>query len=142
MERGLLWLPLLIGFSALAGLGWSEYRKVEAYRAWARGFERAKYDLYAMLGWRGRELIWGKPTRRGPVSVQSADLDQVTGIQLQVDGQRFDLDGSTQSFPNTGRRICLILLPQNQEIPFSEVSTALAWGHKLNQAIGTSEQEE
>ncbi len=140
MERGLLWLPLLIGFGVLAGLGWSEYRKVEAYRAWAQSFDRAKYDLYAMLGWKGRQLTWGRPTRQGPVALQSADLDQVQKIQLYVDGQSFELDGST-NLPQKGRQINLILLPQQHQIPFSELPTALAWGRKLNQVINTVDQD-
>lgn len=135
MERGLLWLPLLLGFGVLAGLGWVEYQKVEAYRAWSQSFERAKYDLYAMLGWKGQQLTWGKPTRRGPVSLQSADLHHVKQIQLQVDGQRFDLSSTQKTMPESGRQISLVLLPQQQEIPFSELSLALAWGRKLAQAI-------
>lgn len=144
MERGLLWLPLLIGFGVLAGLGWVEYQKVEAYRVWAQSFERAKYDLLAMLGWQGRRLTWGKPTRQGPVAVQSADLDQVRQIQLQVDGQRFDLvglDPPQARLPESGKQIQLILLPQQQGIPFSDLTLALAWGRKLAEAIDGETEE-
>ena len=50
MERGLLWLPLLAVFFWLAWSGWNEYQKVEAYRRWAADYDKAKYDLYAVLG--------------------------------------------------------------------------------------------
>lgn len=140
MERGLLWLPLLIGFGVLAGLGWLEYRKVEAYRIWAQSFDRAKYDLYAMLGWKDTHLVWGKPTRQGPTSMQSADLAEVLEVQLQVDGQRFAarISSDQEMLPDRGRQISLVLLPQQQQIPFSELWMALAWWQRLNQALDQS----
>ena len=65
MERGLLWLPLLAVFIWLARTGWNEYQKVEKYRVWAEDFDNAKYDIYSVLGKKGQELTWGKPTRKG-----------------------------------------------------------------------------
>lgn len=59
MERGLLWLPLLAVFIWLAWQGWNEYQKVEAYQNWAKHFERAKYDIYAVLAQNGSNLTWG-----------------------------------------------------------------------------------
>ncbi len=53
MTRGLIWLPLLAIFIGLAWAGWNEYQKLEAYRAWAEQFDRAKYDIYAVLGQKG-----------------------------------------------------------------------------------------
>ncbi|NMG58545.1 hypothetical protein E1H12_08395, partial [Geitlerinema sp. P-1104] len=59
MERGLIWLPLLVLFFGLAWAGWNEFRKVDAYQGWAKGFDRAKYDILSVLGQRGDRLVWG-----------------------------------------------------------------------------------
>lgn len=139
MERGLMWLPLLVGFGVLAWLGWSEHRKVEAYRAWAQTFDHSKYDLHAMLGWADRHLSWGKPTRQGPVSVQSVDLDRVENVRLQVDGVIWN--GAPESLPQRGTEIYLVLLPQQHQIPFTQLPLALAWWRKLNQALERSGPE-
>ena len=56
MLHGLLWFPLLFFFIWLAGAGWYEFQKLEAYKVWAVQYARAKYDIYAVLGQQGREL--------------------------------------------------------------------------------------
>ncbi|HEY9829841.1 MAG TPA: hypothetical protein V6D26_04625, partial [Stenomitos sp.] len=96
MERGLLWLPLLAVFIWLAWSGWNEYQKVEAYRHWAFQFERAKYDIYAVLGQKGSDLTWGKPTRQGPIELETFSLQEVKVIRLLVDEQTADLDKPPQ----------------------------------------------
>ena len=85
MEQGLMWLPLLGLFIALAWAGWNEYQKVEAYRQWAKGSDRAKYDIYAMLCQRGSVLMWGKPTRHGPLALHSLHCHQIITVALQLD---------------------------------------------------------
>jgi hypothetical protein len=128
MERGLLWLPLLGVFFWLAWSGWNEYQKVEAYRHWAEPFERSKYDIYAVLGQRGNELTWGKPTRQGPIALQTFSLEQVTAIHLGVDGQVVSMDAP----PEKGRTIALMFTLTNDTdgiaIPFTETRLASQWG--------------
>ena len=63
MVRGLFWLSLLLVFFLLAWGGWNEYQKVEAYRVWAEDFDQAKYDIYAIIGVKAKEITWGKPGR-------------------------------------------------------------------------------
>ncbi len=82
-----MWLPLLGTFIWLAGAGWNEYQKVQAYEAWATGFERSKYDILAMLGQAGDTLTWGRPTRRGPIDLASLSLQEVETLGLRVNGQ-------------------------------------------------------
>jgi hypothetical protein len=89
MERGLLWLPLLAAFIWLAGAGWNEYKKVEAYQSWAVNFERHKYDIYAVLGQKGDLLTWGIPTRSQPRDLQTISLSAVREIKLEVDGKLY-----------------------------------------------------
>lgn len=129
MVRGLLWLPLLAVFIWLAWAGWNEYRKLEAYRVWAEPFERAKYDIYAVLGQQGSELTWGKPTRHGPVAVQTFSLLQVRSIQLMINGQATDLTSEVKG----DRTIALAFeLPDTTvQIPFTERALAVQWGEFL-----------
>ncbi|NJN57937.1 MAG: hypothetical protein HC879_10780 [Leptolyngbyaceae cyanobacterium SL_5_9] len=135
MTRGLLWLPLLAVFIGLAWAGWNEYQKLEAYRVWAEQFERAKYDIYSVLGQNGSTLTWGKPTRKAPVDLQTFSLEQVYAIRLWADSQSFDLETP----PQNGRKIALEFerSPDLQpiRIPFTELSLALQWGKHLQQDL-------
>ncbi|MGB3616190.1 MAG: hypothetical protein WBA10_20525, partial [Elainellaceae cyanobacterium] len=106
MLHGLMWFPLLFAFIGLAWAGWNEYRKVETYRIWAESCDRAKYDVQAILGQRGRQLIWGSPTRQGPVSQQSVSLDDVESIQVLLNGTPVaDADGSKKG--QAALQLCL-----------------------------------
>ena len=132
MERGLLWLPLLGFFIWLARAGWNEYQKLEAYRAWAEEFDKAKYDIYAVLGQKGSELVWGRPTRQGPVDLQSLSLEEVRSLQLLVNGQVADLENP----PNKGKAIFLELVLSDSkkvQIPFTDIDLAARWGRYLKE---------
>ncbi len=141
MERGLLWLPLLMLFIGLAWAGWNEYQKVEAYRIWAQQFERAKYDIRAVLGQKGRQLTWGQPTRQGPVGLETFSLEKVQSVHLQVDHQRVDLE----ALPNKGRSIVIVFdfgdTDTCLEIPFTEVPLAASWVQYLKQNLNTLKSE-
>lgn len=131
MERGLLWLPLLFMFFWLAWQGSKEYQKVEAYRAWAEQFERAKYDIYAVLGQKGKDITWGKPTPKGPIKLETFSLVDVQKIQLLVDDKIVEIDNP----PEKGRQIELEFLfaekPQSVRVPFTEIPLAAEWGKFL-----------
>jgi len=129
MARGLLWLPLLIFFVWLAWAGWNEYQKVEAYRVWAQQFELAKYDLYAVLGQTGDTLTWGKPTRKGPVDLDTFSLHQVQSISLLVRGQPADPEAP----PARGQVALKFQFDDatSLQIPFTEISLAARWAKHL-----------
>jgi hypothetical protein len=133
MARGLLWLPLLVVFFWLAWAGWNEFQKLEAYRGWAAQFDRAKYDIYAVLGQKGSDLTWGKPTRQGPIDLQTFSLNQVQSIQLVVDNQTVDLASATAK----GRKVALEfqLADRNTpvRVPFTQLDLAVQWGQFLQQ---------
>ncbi|MGG6297310.1 hypothetical protein ACQ4M4_23190 [Leptolyngbya sp. AN02str] len=133
MERGLLWFPLLIFFFGLAYAGWNEYQKLEAYKIWAEQFDRAKYDIRAVLGQKDDTITWGKPTRKGPVNLQTFSLRQVKTIQLWVDGAIASFD----SPPEQGRVVCLRFETSETaiEIPFTDVALAVQWGQFLQQHL-------
>jgi hypothetical protein len=130
MERGLLWLPLLAFFIGLAWIGWREFQKVEAYQTWAKQFDRAKYDIYAVLGQKGDDLTWGKPTRRGPIDLETFSLQSVASINFRVNGQPASLENP----PAQGRAALEFVCrdrPSPRSIPFTEPSLAAKWGQHL-----------
>ncbi|MCC5643847.1 hypothetical protein LC607_12995 [Nostoc sp. CHAB 5824] len=135
MERGLLWLPLLVMFFWLAWQGSKEYQKVEAYRAWAEQFERAKYDIYSVLGQKGNNLTWGKPTPKGPIKLETFSLLDVKEIHLLVDEKKVDLE----NIPEKGRSIDLEFLfsesTTSVRVPFTEIPLAAEWGKFLQGAL-------
>jgi hypothetical protein len=129
MERGLLWLPLLVVFIWLAWSGWNEYQKLEAYKVWAEDFDNAKFDIYAVLGKKERQLTWGKPTRRGMIGLKSFSLDEVNQIKLLVSDRIVDLNA--ENLPSKGKPFLEFDL-KNQEvirIPFTDILLATKW-HK------------
>lgn len=131
MTEGLVWLALLFVFIGLASFGWIEYRKVEAYRVWAQSFERAKYDIYAVLAQKGQTLTWGKPTSKGPINLQHCSIDAITNIWVQVDGQGIDFKNP----PDKGKTVQLVLERQGDEnpilIPFTDITMAVEWAQYL-----------
>ncbi|MEH1830583.1 MAG: hypothetical protein V7L29_00460 [Nostoc sp.] len=131
MERGLLWLPLLVMFFWLAWQGSKEYQKVEAYRTWAEQFERAKYDIYSVLGQKGNNLTWGKPTPKGLIQLETFSLLDVKQIYLLVDDKQVDLE----DIPDKGGSIELEFLfsesTSSVRVPFTEIPLAAEWGKFL-----------
>lgn len=134
MERGLLWLPLLGLFMGLAWAGWNEFRKIEAYRAWCQDFQPVKYDIYAMLGQRDQVLTWGRPTRQGPVNLQTIDLATIQTVDLYGGDRPIPRDATLPR----GCRVCLRLTrsPKSPEtgtpkrwhdIPFTDLALAQQW---------------
>ncbi|HIK04507.1 MAG TPA: hypothetical protein IGS40_07295 [Trichormus sp. M33_DOE_039] len=135
MERGLFWLPLLIIFFWLAWQGSKEYQKVEAYRTWAEQFDRAKYDIYAVLGQKDNSITWGKPTAKGLIQLQTFSLVDVQEIQLLVDEKVVDIN----LLPNKGRSIELEFIfsesDKSVKVPFTEIPLAAEWGKFLQGAL-------
>ncbi|WP_066376051.1 MULTISPECIES: hypothetical protein [unclassified Anabaena] len=142
MERGLFWLPLLIIFFWLAWQGAQEYQKVEAYRAWAEQFERAKYDIYAVLGQKGDDITWGKPTAKGIIQPQTFSLVDVQKIQLLIDGKVVDIN----LLPNKGRSIELEFIltdtANSIKVPFTEIPLAAEWGKFLQSTLQTLDNQQ
>ena len=135
MERGLMWLPLLAIFIGLAWAGWNEYQKLEAYRIWAEQFAKAKYDIYAVLGQQEDCLTWGKPTRSGPVNLQTFSLKNVQSLRLLVNGAVVE---DLESPPNSGNAIALEFLLKDAapvQVPFTEVPLATKWAKYLQQEL-------
>lgn len=130
-------MPLLGVFCWLAWAGWNEYQKLEAYRVWAEQFDHAKYDIYAVLGQKGSDLTWGKPSRKGPIDLQTFSLRQVEAIRLRIDNQLVDcaqLDALNQPIGNNRQIALEFQLPSNLvSIPFTDVALAAKWGKHLQE---------
>lgn len=132
MARGLVWFPLLALFIGLAWAGWNEYQKLEAYKVWAEGFDRAKYDIYSVLGQKGHNLTWGKPTRKGPINLETFSLQQVQTIQLVANNQTVDLE----NLPTKGRDVAIEFHLEGGSlirVPFTDVELAAQWTKVLQQ---------
>ncbi|MBO3458311.1 hypothetical protein G7B40_004840 [Aetokthonos hydrillicola Thurmond2011] len=140
MERGLLWLPLLVAFFWLAWQGSKEYQKIEAYRTWAEQFEKAKYDIYAVLGQKGSNITWGKPTPNGPIKLETFSLNDVFNINLLIDDKAVDIE----KIPEKGRKIELeFVLPaptNSVRVPFTEIPLAAQWGQYLQNKLQSLHQ--
>jgi hypothetical protein len=129
-----MWLPLLVLFFWLAWAGRNEYMKLEAYKVWAADFDRAKYDIRAVLGQSGLDLTWGLPDRQQPKNIDTFSLRDVSAIQLVVDGQIVDW----QNPPIQGRTIGLAFLRPDQAsvvVPFTEVALAAKWAVALQKDL-------
>jgi hypothetical protein len=138
MERGLLWLPLLVVFFGLAWSGWNEYQKIESYKRWAEQFERHKYDIYAVLGQKGDRLTWGKPTRKDPLDLQTVTFQDIARIRFRIDSKFFDEKDA--EFPTNAKRISLELVLKTGEMPsirFTDVGIASNWYRFLSDRLET-----
>jgi hypothetical protein len=143
MVHGLLWLPLLVFFFGLAWIGWKEYQKVEAYQTWAKQFDHAKYDIYAVLGQKGTELTWGLPTSKGMVNLQTFSLCQVRSLRLTINGQAINqADQILEKLPSKGKAILEFDVtgdagdrPTPICIAFTEPSTAADWQQHLQKEL-------
>ncbi|AFY75159.1 hypothetical protein Syn7502_03293 [Synechococcus sp. PCC 7502] len=126
MERGLLWLPLLAIFIWLAWAGQQEYRKVEAYKSWAKDFERHKYDIYAVLGQRGDRLTWGTPTPKNPINLKTIRFSEIHKIQLKLDQTLYDEIPLNLTIKVKNISIELNA-DSNLNIPFTDLEIAYNW---------------
>jgi hypothetical protein len=132
MLHGLLWFPLLGVFIGLAWAGWNEYQKIEVYRVWAEGFDRAKYDIYAVLGQKEDSLIWGKPSRKGVLNLQTFSLQQVESIRLWAEGKVVE----GKAVPKKARQVAIeFQLREGNpvQIPFTDLELAARWQERLEQ---------
>jgi hypothetical protein len=133
MERGLLWLPLLVVFIWLAWSGQNEYQKLEAYKIWAEDFDNAKFDIYAVLGRKKRQITWGKPTRQGMIDLKTFSLDEVKQINLVVSDRLVDV---LENLPTKGKPSLKFDLNNQTSIlvPFTDILLAAKWRNYLREA--------
>ncbi len=142
MAHGLLGAALLLCFLGLAWAGWREYQKVASYQVWANQFESAKYDIYAVLGQKGSDLTWGRPTPNGPTDLVTFSLTQVKRIGLSVDQQEVDFKAP----PSRGQKVLLEFWMSDRDlpwqVPFTEIPLAARWTSHLQKDLETLTQKQ
>ncbi|PHV63920.1 hypothetical protein [Cyanobacterium aponinum] len=133
MERGLLWLPLLVLFFWLAWSGKKEYDKVQAYQAWAEQFDKSKYDIYSVLGKKGDLITIGIPTNQGIKEQKTFSLQNLSQLNLLVKNQVVDVD----NLPEKGEATLQFSLKENQtiDVPFTDINIASQWFKYLKKSI-------
>ncbi|MDJ0651046.1 MAG: hypothetical protein QNJ60_20320 [Xenococcaceae cyanobacterium MO_188.B19] len=130
MARGLMWLPLLALIIWLAWRGWKEYQKVEGYRIWSEQFDKAKYDIYTVLGYKDNIITWGMPTPKGIKDLQTFSLQDVKDIRLLVGNNIIDWDDSENQGKAT-LEFQLVEPKQPIKILFTDSTLASQWGQYL-----------
>ena len=125
MERGLIWLPLLILFIWLVWSGNREYLKVKFYQAWAEQFDQAKYDIYSVLGIKGNLITWGKPTTEGITDQSTFTLEQIQTINLVVKDEIIDVE----HLPDKGEASLQFILKDDRivNVPFTDIELTFKW---------------
>lgn len=125
MERGLLWLPLLVLFFWLAWSGKKEYDKVQAYQAWAEQFDQSKYDIYSVLGKKGDLITIGIPTTKGIKDQKTFSLQNLSQLNLLIKNQVVDVD----NLPEKGEATLQFSLKENLtiQVPFTDINIASQW---------------
>ena len=134
MERGLLWLPLLITFFWLVWSGSNEYQKIELYKKWAEEFDSAKYDIYSVLAHKGKIITWGKPSSKEIKNLQSFSLDDVETISLLINDEII----TSSELPKKGKPFIQFNLKNSEEIikiPFTEIALTAQWVQYLTKLI-------
>lgn len=135
MARGLIWLPLLALFIWLTWSGWQEYQKVEGYRIWSEQFDKAKYDIYSVLGQKAKNITWGQPTAKGIKDLQTFSLEDVQHIRLLVSGKVVDWDNLSKQ-DKAALEFQLTEQKERITIPFTDSTLASQWGKYLLGLMG------
>lgn len=133
MEHGLLWLPLLVLFFWLAWTGKKEYDKIQAYQAWAKQFDKSKYDIYSVLGKKGDLITIGIPTTKGIKEQKTFSLKNLSQLNLLVKNQIIDVN----NIPDKGEATLQFNFKESQtiDVPFTDVNIASQWFKYLKKSI-------
>tara|TARA_Y100001968_G_scaffold292816_2_gene298345 strand:+ start:37807 stop:38217 length:411 start_codon:yes stop_codon:yes gene_type:complete len=128
MIHGLLWLPLLLAFFLLTGLGWLERRRQNLYLIWAKDSELAKLDdscaarlKEGILSWSSFEA--GNFKEEGTFEIKKLELVEL----LALTSGEAPLTNESQ-----GRcRLRLIGCGKEIDVPFADADRARDWMSQL-----------
>jgi len=128
MSHGLLWLPLLLVFVLLTGLGWLERRRQRLFREWAAGAELAKLDscggarlLDGVLSWTSFEAGTFKP-------VDSFVIKELELVEL------LSLGSGEAPLTEESQGACRLRLVGGggqKDLPFADAQRARRWIDEL-----------
>ena len=128
MIHGLLWLPLLLVFVLLTGLGWLERRRQRLFREWAEGAELAKLDgcgaarlVDGLLTWSTFEAGQLKP--QGSFVIKQLELVELLALGSGEAPLTEEAQGAC--------RLRLVGSGEQKDLPFSDAERARRWIHDL-----------
>ena len=128
MGQGLLWLPLLLVFVLLTGLGWLERRRQRLFREWAAGAELAKLDaagaarlVNGVLSWATFEA--GTFRELGSFEIKQVELTELMSLRSGEAPLTDESQGAC--------RLRLVGGGQQKDLPFSEADRARRWMDEL-----------
>jgi len=128
MGQGLLWLPLLLVFVLLTGLGWLERRRQRLFRDWAAGAELAKLDAAGAARLVNGVLSWATFE-----AGQFRELDSFEIKQLELT-ELLSLRSGEAPLTEESQGACRLRLVgggMQKDLPFSEAERARRWMDEL-----------
>ena len=128
MGQGLLWLPLLLIFVLLTGLGWLERRRQRLFRDWAAGAELAKLDAAGAARLVNGVLSWATFEAGNFRELDSFEVKQLELTEL------LSLRSGEAPLTQESQGACRLRLVgggQQKDLPFSEADRARRWMDEL-----------
>ncbi|MFI0402831.1 MAG: hypothetical protein ACH34U_07945 [Cyanobium sp.] len=128
MGQGLLWLPLLLVFVLLTGLGWLERRRQRLFREWAAGAELAKLDAAGAARLVNGVLSWATFEAGTFRELDSFEIKQLELTELM------SLRSGDAPLTDESQGACRLRLVgggQQKDLPFSEAERARRWMDEL-----------
>ena len=124
MSHGLLWLPLLLVFVLLTGLGWLERRRQRLFREWAEGAELAKLDACGAARLRDGLLSWsrfsaGRFEPEGEFVIKTLELVELLSLRSGEAPLTDESHGAC--------RLRLVGGGQQKDLPFADAQRARQW---------------
>jgi hypothetical protein len=124
MSHGLLWLPLLLVFVLLTGLGWLERRRQRLFREWAEGAELAKLDACGAACLRDGLLRWsrfaaGRFEPEGEFVIKTLELVELLSLHSGEAPLTEESEGAC--------RLRLVGGGQQKDLPFADAKRARQW---------------
>ncbi|MEB3300948.1 MAG: hypothetical protein ACKO45_02045 [Cyanobium sp.] len=128
MGQGLLWVPLLLVFVLLTGLGWLERRRQRLFRDWAAGAELAKLDAAGAARLVNGVLSWATFEAGNFRELDSFEVKQLELTEL------LSLRSGEAPLTEESQGACRLRLVgggQQKDLPFSEAERARRWMDEL-----------
>ncbi|MEY4352238.1 MAG: hypothetical protein RLZZ609_479 [Cyanobacteriota bacterium] len=128
MGQGLLWVPLLLVFVLLTGLGWLERRRQRLFRDWAAGAELAKLDAAGAARLVDGVLSWATFEAGNFRELDSFEVKQLELTEL------LSLRSGEAPLTQESQGACRLRLVgggQQKDLPFSEAERARRWMDEL-----------
>ncbi len=128
MIHGLLWLPLLLVFVLLTGLGWLERRRQDLYLIWAKDSELAKLDDSGAARLKNGILTWSS-FEAG--SFKEQDHFEIAKLEL-VELMSLTSGEAPLTNESQGRcRLRLVGSKKEMDVPFADADRARSWMNQL-----------